>query len=198
MVVSGTIKISVMNLPLYLRSISNISEQAEQEISSLFIREELPKGHFLYKAGEVCHRIYYIESGLARVYYNTLNGKEITQWFFPENSFLTAVECFYNRKPTIVYCELLEDSVVYSIRYAEMEEMLSENHAMAQFAFHAVYALTRQLSEYITGIKFQSAEDRYNALMKDYPGIFQRVKLGHIASFLGITQETLSRIRAGK
>jgi hypothetical protein len=79
-----------------------------------------------------------------------------------------------------------------------MEAMLSENHEMAQFAFHAVYALTRKLSEYITGIKFQSAEDRYNALMKDYPGIFQRVKLGHIASFLGITQETLSRIRAGK
>jgi CRP-like cAMP-binding protein len=187
-----------MTFPPYIRSIPNLSEQTEQEISSVFKREVLPRGHFLYRAGEVCHHIYYVETGLARVYYNTLNGKEITQWFFPENSFLTAVDCFYNRKPTMFYGELLEDSVVYSIRYAEMEAMLSENHEMAQFAFHAVYALTRKLSEYITGIKFQSAEDRYNALMKDYPGIFQRVKLGHIASFLGITQETLSRIRAGK
>ena len=187
-----------MNFPPYIRSIANLSEKTEHEIGSVFKREEFNKGHFLYSAGEVCHHIYYIEKGLARVYYNTSNGKEITQWFFPENSFLTAVDSFYNRKPTMVYCELLEDSVVYSIRYTEMEAMLDQNHDMAKFAFHAIYALTKKLSEYIIGIKFQSAEDRYNALMKEYPGIFQRARLGHIASFLGITQETLSRIRAGK
>lgn len=98
-----------MKFPTYIRSITNLSEKSELEINSVFIREEFNKGHFLYRAGEVCHHIYYIEKGLARVYYNTPNGKEITQWFFPENSFLTAVDSFYNRKPTMVYCELLED-----------------------------------------------------------------------------------------
>lgn len=79
-----------------------------------------------------------------------------------------------------------------------MELMLNENHELAKLAFHAVYELAKKLSEYIIGLKFQSAEDRYNALMNEYPKVFQRSKLGHIASFLGITQETLSRIRAGK
>lgn len=187
-----------MKLPPYIRNLARLSDQTEQEISAVFKRDELPRGHMLYRPGEICHHIYYIEKGLAREYYETVNGKEITQWFFADNSFLTAVDSFYNHLPTKVYCELLEDSVVYSIRYTEMETLLNASHEMARFAFHAVYELTGKLSAYIIGIKFQSAEERYNALMKEYPLIFQRARLGHIASFLGITQETLSRIRAGK
>ena len=138
------------------------------------------------------------KKGLARIYYNTRSGKEITAWFFAENSFLTAHDSFYQQKPAPSCCELLEDSVVYSLKYTDMQAMLNENHDMAKFAFHAVFELAKKLTEFINGIKFQSAEERYNALMFNYPNIFQRARLGHIASFLGITQETLSRIRAGK
>ncbi len=187
-----------MHLPPYIKNAANLSDQTEKEISTIFRMDEFPKGHFLYRQGEICQHIYYIEKGLARVFYVTEGGKEITQWFFAENNFLTAVDSFYHHKPTLVNCELLEDSVVYSLKYSEMEAMLNENHEMARFAFHAVYELAKKLAEYMIGMKFQSAEDRYNALMKEYPHIFQRAKLGHIASFLGITQETLSRIRAGK
>lgn len=187
-----------MNLPPFIKSIADLSPQAEQELSSVFHKEEFPKGHFLFRQGEVCRHIFYIEKGLARIYYNTSGGKEITAWFFAENSFLTAHDSFYQHKPAPSYCELLEDSVVYSLKYTDMEEMMNENHAMAKFAFHAVFELAKKLTEFINGIKFQSAEERYNALMQHYPNIFQRAKLGHIASFLGITQETLSRIRGGK
>jgi CRP-like cAMP-binding protein len=189
---------TTMNLPLYIKNISNLSDQTEQKLGAVFKREEFPKGHHLYEQGEICQHIFYIERGFARVYYYTAGGKEITQWFFADNSFLTAVDSFYHHKPTMVFCELLEDSVIYSLKYSDMETMLNEEHDLAKLSFHAVYELAKKLSEYIIGIKFQSAEDRYNALMKEYPQIFQRAKLGHIASFLGITQETLSRIRAGK
>jgi CRP/FNR family transcriptional regulator, anaerobic regulatory protein len=187
-----------MNIHQQIKAVSGLSPQITQKIGEFFQRDDYPKGHFLYRQGEICQHIYYIEKGLARVYYFTESGKEITQWFFAENNFLTAVDSFYHHKPTSVYCELLEDSVIYSIKYSEMEAMLDENHEMARFAFHTVYELARMLSSYISAMKFQSAEERYNALMKEYPRIFQRAKLGHIASFLGITQETLSRIRAGK
>lgn len=187
-----------MDLPVNIKSVANFSDQTQQKLSAVFKRSELSKGHLLYQQGEICQHIFYIEKGLARVYYYTGSGKEITQWFFAENSFLTAVDSFYHHKPTMVYCELLEDSVIYSLKYTDLENMLNDDHDMAKLAFHAVYELARKLSEYIIGLKFQSAEDRYKALMKEYPKIFQRAKLGHIASFLGITQETLSRIRAGK
>ena len=187
-----------MNLPIYIKNIANLSDEAEQKLSTVFKRDELSKGHFLYRQGEISQHIFYIEKGIVRVFYYTETGKEITQWFFAENGFLTAVDSFYHHKPTMVYCELLEDSVIYSLKYTDMETMLDENQKMAKLAFHAVYELAKKLSEYIIGLKFQSAEDRYKTLMKEYPQIFQRAKLGHIASFLGITQETLSRIRAGK
>lgn len=187
-----------MNLPTDIKSISGLSDLAKQKIGDSFVRDEYPKGHFLYRQGEICQHIYYIEKGLARVFYLTEGGKEITQWFFADNNFLTAVDSFYHHQPTPVSCELLEDSIVYSLKYSEMEAMLNENHEMARFSFYTVYEMARMLSSYISAMKFQSAEERYNALMKEYPRIFQRAKLGHIASFLGITQETLSRIRAGK
>ena len=187
-----------MNLPSNIKSTVGLSDKAKQKIGDIFLREEFPKGHLLYRQGEICQHIFYIEKGLARVYYLTEGGKEVTQWFFAETNFFTAVDSFYHHIPTQVYCELLEDSVIYSLKYSEMEAMLNDNHEMARFAFHTVFELARMLSSYISAMKFQSAEERYNALMKEYPGIFQRAKLGHIASFLGITQETLSRIRAGK
>jgi CRP-like cAMP-binding protein len=187
-----------MSLPPYIKNLGNLSMQTEQAIGSVFKRDEFPKGHFLYAQGDICQHIYFIEKGIVRIYYFTDAGKEITQWFFAENSFFTAIDSYYNHKPTMVNCELLEDSVVYSLKYSEMEAMLNKNHDWAKLVFQVVYAIAKQLSQYIIVIKFQSAEDRYNALMKEYPQIFQRAKLGHIASFLGITQETLSRIRAGK
>lgn len=187
-----------MNLLSYIKLTTQLSKETEIKMEALFQREELSKGHFLFRMGEVCNRIYFLEKGLARIYYHTEFGKEITAWFFAENSFLTAHDSFYHHKPVSNYCELLEDAVVCSIKYAEMEAMLNENHEMAKFAFHAVFELAKLQTEYINGIKFQRAEDRYNALMEKYPNIFQRAKLGHIASFLGITQETLSRIRGAK
>ena len=187
-----------MNLPPFVKNIPSLSTVAEEKIAAIFKREDLPKGHFLYKQGDICQHIFYIEKGLARVFYYTESGKEITSWFSTDGTFITAIDSFYQHKPTRVYCELLEDSVVHSIKYTEMEGMLDENHEMARFAFYTVYEIAKKLTEFISGTKFQSAEDRYNALIINYPTMFQRVKLGHIASFLGVTQETLSRIRAGK
>ena len=95
-------------------------------------------------------------------------------------------------------CELCENSLVYSIPYSRLEAMLDEHPGLAKFAFYTVLEITRKISGLMAGIKFQTAEERYNTLMQDFPSVFQRAQLGHIASFLGITQETLSRIRAGK
>ncbi|MCE1198363.1 MAG: Crp/Fnr family transcriptional regulator [Marinilabiliales bacterium] len=187
-----------MRLPAYIKSMAQLSAESESKIAQAFHRRELQKGELLFRQGEVCHHIFYIEKGLARVFYNTESGKDVTAWFFADNNFFTAHDSFYQHKPAPNNCELLEDSDVYTLTYSEMVAMLNDNHDMAKFAFHTVYLLAKQQAEFINGIKFQSAEERYNALMHHYPNIFQRAKLRHIASFLGITQETLSRIRGGK
>jgi len=177
---------------------TSLLENKMDYILGIFQREELPKGHLLYKKGEVCRRIYFIQKGIARVYYTSRKGKDITAWFSAENTFITALDSFAGNVPTNDYCELLEPSVVYWIDYPQLEIMLMGNSDNARLAFHVVIEILKKLTEFITSIKFQSAKDRFDSLINDYPAIFLRVPLGHIASYLGITQETLSRMRAKK
>jgi CRP-like cAMP-binding protein len=187
-----------MNIPEYFKKKANLSDEAEKIVQATFIREELPQGHFLFKRDEICRHIFFIEQGFARVYYFSESGREITAEFFSENSFITAIDSFYHHKPTKDYCVLTEDSVVYSISYSEFKTLFGKHHEIAKFGFHVIFNMAKEMTEYISNLKFQTAEDKYNALLAKNPNILQRVSLGNIASYLGITQETLSRIRGGK
>jgi CRP/FNR family transcriptional regulator, anaerobic regulatory protein len=185
-----------LNLPQHIKNFVNLTSEEEQEIGSLFHRKELPRGHLLFQQGDICHHAYFLEKGLARYYYYSDKGKEITGWFFAENQFIAALDSFRKHKPTNNYCELLEDSIIYSISYSHFEEMINKSHAMAKFFFRVMYWGASKLAEPI--YQFQTAEERYKILLQDYPFLFQRVKLCYIASYLGITPETLSRLRAEK
>ena len=186
-----------MGLSEYLKNTARLSDSLEEELKNLFEPKEFYKGDFLFKQGELCRHLYYIKKGLVRVYYYSGSGKEITAWFSAENSLVTAIDSFYYHKPTHDYCEVLEDSVVYPINFSEWDIILNSEKG-ARLAFYILYDITRKMTDYITSIKFQSAEERYKALIKEYPSILQRTSLGDIASYLGITQETLSRIRTNK
>ena len=186
-----------MELSDYLKNNTMLSDSLEEELKNLFEPKEISKGNFLFKQGELCQHLYYIKKGLVRVYYYSGSGKEITAWFSAENTLVTAIDSFYYHKPTRDYCEVLEDSVVYPINFSEWDIILNSEKG-ARLAFYILYDITRKMTDFISTIKFQSAEERYKALINEYPSILQRTSLGHIASYLGITQETLSRIRSNK
>jgi len=186
-----------MELSEYFKNIAKPSDSLEDVLKNFFEPKELSKGDHLFKEGDICRHMFYIEKGLVRVYYYSDRGKEITAWFSAENTLVTAIDSFYNHKPTSDYCEVLEDSVVFPISFSEFEIILNSEKG-ARIAFHILYEITRKMTEYISSIKFLSAEERFKALIIEYPTIQQRTSLGHIASYLGITQETLSRIRAMK
>lgn len=186
-----------MKIPKQIKKIAKLPDSFNSELESIFERREVKKGELLFEEGTICHHVFFIDKGLVRIYYYSNSGKEITAWFFQENSYFTAIDSFYNHRPTHDFCEALENSVIYTIKYTELENLLNKEYG-ARMAFHVLYELMKKMTEFIVTIKFQSAEDRYNIMLKEYPSIFQRVTLGHIASYLGITQETLSRIRAAK
>jgi CRP-like cAMP-binding protein len=186
-----------MELSEYLKNIAKLSNSLEEDLKNLFEPREFSKGDHLFKEGEICRHMFYIEKGLVRVYYYSVSGKEITAWFSAENTLITALDSFYYHRPTHDYCEALEDSVVYPINFSDFETILNSEKG-ARLAFYILYEITRKMTEFIGSIKFQSAEERYKALINENPEILQRTSLGHIASYLGITQETLSRIRSNK
>jgi CRP-like cAMP-binding protein len=185
-----------LSLPQHIKNHVNLTSQEEQEIGKLFHREEFSKGHFLFHQGDICRHAYFLEKGLARLYHNSSKGKEITDWFFAENQFIAALDSFRKHKPTNFNCVLLEDSIIYSIKSSDFEEMIDKSHAMTKFFFRVMYWGACKLAEPM--YQFQTAEERYKTLLQEYPFLFQRVQLSYIASFLGITPETLSRLRAGK
>jgi CRP-like cAMP-binding protein len=186
-----------MEISEFLKNIAKLSDSLEDDLKNLSEPKKFSKGEHLFKEGDICRHMFYIEKGLFRVYYISDNGKEITAWFSAENTLITALDSFYYNKATHVYCEALEDSVVYPIKFSEFEIILNSEKG-ARVAFYILYEITRKMTEFISSIKFQTADERYKALIKEFPTIQQRTSLGHIASYLGITQETLSRIRANK
>jgi CRP/FNR family transcriptional regulator, anaerobic regulatory protein len=187
-----------MNVIEYLNSFVPLSAEATAYISDKIRREVLPKNYLLNRADEVCGKIFFIEKGLVRRYYYNEDGKEVTDSFGLENSFATSFDSFFQRQPSRYFIELLEDSIVHSMTYAEVETELNNFPEIQSVSRLVLVQILEQALDKNAALQFKTARLRYRYMTEKHPEILQRVSLGHIASYLGITQETLSRIRAIK
>jgi CRP-like cAMP-binding protein len=179
----------------HINQYCKLSDEALSALSSALTRKELPKGTFLISQGKVCNHVYFLEVGCVRGFY-TLEEKEITYWFAFENTFVTSLYSFITRKPGAENIQLLEDSVLWSVGYNDLQKLYStyaEIERLGRVIYERYYVM---LEERFLSIHFKEARERYDILLKNNPHILQRVPLGYVASFLGITQETLSRIRS--
>jgi signal-transduction protein with cAMP-binding, CBS, and nucleotidyltransferase domain len=174
---------------------TQLSADSRQAFSSVLKRFEFPKGHLLVKPNSICNYLYFIESGLSRTFYYK-DGKDVTDWISAENSFACSIISFITRKPDIRAIELLEPSILFSLHNEDMEKLCSGYHDIENFVRNLVSFGLVQLQQKFDDLHFASALQRYQTLMAGNPGFIQRVPLGMIASYLGITQETLSRIRS--
>lgn len=178
-----------------ISSILPISVDLEKRLQEILHIESFPKKHFLLKEGQVCNHIYFIAKGLVRSYH--LKGdKEVTNWFMKESDLIISVSSFYKRVPSKEYVHLLEDCTLLSIHYDELQQLYKdfvEFNIVGRVLTEKYYILSE---ERLAAIRLQKAEDRLHFISETYPDILQRASLGHIASYLGITLETISRIRA--
>lgn len=167
-------------------------------LHSFMTEETRLKGEVIIHEGEVHHSVYFIKSGAMRSYYINKDGKDVTHWFGFEGDVAASLGNFINSKPSLENIELLEDSVVLKISRSKLLELFSTNLEMANFGRKlAEYALL-EMEEQILLTQFTDAKSRYLSLIDKFPQLLKRVKLGHISSYLGITQVTLSRIRSEK
>lgn len=168
-----------------------------QNIGQVANFETISKGSLLVKEGQIAHRLYFLEKGTARTYYYH-KAKDITSWIYKENMPFTAWYSFLNGKPSFENVEILEKSTVVSFTKDNLERLYNQHPQFNQYGRKMVERQLSYLDAFYKGYLFMTAKERYDLLLSTFPDITQRVNLGHIASLLGISQETLSRIRAKK
>lgn len=183
------------NLFATLNNIQMLPPDLRLRLNELVVEESFPKKALLLKAGMVSHRIYFIKKGFVRAFYFK-DSNAYTTWFMGEGEIIISVYSFFSRKPSFESIEVLEDCVLQSISWEQLQEIY---HTFPTFnvtgrIITEQYYIRRE--ERAIDLQTLTATKRYEKLLADYPRIAQIASLGQIATYLGIKQETLSRIRA--
>jgi len=180
-----------------LNSIYPLSKELVQHLSTILKVLELSKKDYLLKAGRVCENVYFIKKGLVRCFY-VKDDLEVCSWFMKEGDVIFSVKSFYTQTPSYESIQILEDSIFYYISYKELQHIYNtflEFNYIRGVLTERYYLLSEERSY---SIRMQRAYERYQYLKNNHNELLRRVSSRYIASYIGITEETLSRIRSGK
>lgn len=184
-------------LKTFFHSIYPLSDQATEDLTATCILKSLPKNYFLLRQGENCSHVWIVMKGLIRHYYVDTKGREINTWFSDENSVSTTASLFEGQSPSFENIQLLEDSVVFELAIDDLKDLLLKHHSLCLWYIKALESIYIAYSEKrIDELYSLDAKARYERLLTDHPTFINRISLGNLASYLRITQETLSRIRS--
>ncbi len=180
---------------VHLRKYHILSPEAQTAVQNCFKQIILSKNELLLEEGKICRHLYFLEQGALRGFYN-LDGKEITYWFAFEGDFVTSFHSFTTQEPAVENIQLLEGSILWAISKETLSDLFNRFHEIERLVRIAYEKYYIRLEERFVNAQFKTAAERYEQLMLQTPHILERVPLGQIASYLGISQETLSRIRS--
>ncbi|MGJ8667523.1 MAG: Crp/Fnr family transcriptional regulator [Patiriisocius sp.] len=183
------------NLKTFLTSNLDIDEKELTSIIENCTVKNYKKNEFLLQKNEQCTHTFFVEKGLLRQYSIDKKGKEHILSFGPENWFVTDRESSYFNKPSVYYIQALEDSQVVLIDETFMEKLSKKIETFTNFNNRLLHNHIRQLQNRINLLLSADAEVRYLEFIKMYPDILMRVPQTMVASYLGITPESLSRVR---
>lgn len=174
-----------------------LSIECKQELIERSTFRTFHKGEIVVREGQYSKKAYLIMEGCARAFY-LKNGKDISDWFTFENQFMASIVSFFSNQSSPHNVEFVEESSVMEFSKDLVDELSEKYHEFERFISQIVTETMLGLCERLHTIQFARAEERYDHLLGIYPEITNRIPLTHIASYLGITLETLSRIRNPK
>ncbi|TDQ23864.1 Crp/Fnr family transcriptional regulator [Tenacibaculum caenipelagi] len=174
-----------------------LSTECQQELIASSKVCVYKKGDIVVREGQFSKKVFFIVQGCSRAYY-LKDGKDISDWFTFENQFMASIVSFFSNEPSPHYVEFIEDSTVLEFSKDTVDKLSQKHHDFERLISKIVTETMLGLCERLYTIQFNKAEERYKHLLSIYPFITNRIPLTHIASYLGITLETLSRIRNPK
>jgi CRP-like cAMP-binding protein len=179
----------------FLEQFQAISEEARLAILKISTPVYITKNTELQAIGKTCKTIYFIKKGIARIYY-LKDGIDITESFAWENQLIVRVESLFTNKPSTKAIQAIEETEIIAIDATKLFALYDEFHEIERLFRKVFEASHVETINRIESIQFHSAEERYHNLLHESPEIIQRVPLKYVSSYLGITQVSLSRIRA--
>ncbi len=172
-----------------------VSDHLQEELTSRVKEQAYKKGALVHDAGKICTQNYFIQQGLMRLYF-LKDGKEVSDYFGAEGEWVNSPRSMMFRQLDHYYIDALEDCEVLTLSVVDLVYLFDHFPEMERYARLSMGSMFYQFMERITSLRFTSAKEKYQHFCEVYNDIYHRIPLGMIASYLGITQETLSRIRA--
>ena len=177
------------------RKYSTMTHDELDILESVLVPMKFAKGEIILKEGDVCEHIYYVERGLTRQFYFK-NGKELTEHIGVEHTIVMCIESLFKEKPTYLQLEALEPTLIYAMPKRRLEEVALHN-VNIQILYRKILEESLIISQvHADMLRFETAQDRYLKLCKQSPQVVLRAPLVYVASYLQMTPETLSRVRA--
>ncbi len=183
------------NLTSYLTSNLNIDEKEILSIVENCAKRIFKKDEFLIRPNEICGHTFFVEKGLLRQYSIDRKGKEHILQFAPEGWFVSDRESVYFKQPSQYFIQALEDTQVVLINEHFIHLLKKEVPSFNDFNNRLLHNHIRHLQNRINSLLSTQAEDRYLSFIKMYPDVLLRIPQTMVASYLGITPESLSRVR---
>lgn len=178
----------------FLHSIHPLSDGLVEYLALHLKIKNLAKKEFLLKAGHVSKDICFIGKGLLRCFY-LIEEKEVSSWFMKEGDVIISVDSFFHQIPSYESIQALDDCTLHYITYDELQ-FTYRNFPEFNFAGRVLTEQYYTLSEQrLYAMRMQRASDRYRYLMQHHPELILRVPSKYLASYLGITEVTLSNIK---
>lgn len=172
-----------------------LNEEHLVQYSEILKRVHLKRKEFLIEAGDICSFIGFVQEGVLRTYVHT-EAEEYNIDFHLPNSFVSGYKSFLTQTPTKAYIQALSDTTVYIISYSDYQNLLKNSTDWYRLGKYIVDALFIIKCKRESSLLMESATERYKSFLKEYPQIEQLVAQYHIASYLGIKPESLSRIKS--
>ena len=181
----------------FCNQFSELDKPATEELFKNIQTKTFKKGEYLLKSGQVCRHLFFINEGLAKSFF-IRDDKEFIMRFFAENFMFSVFDSYIKQTPSNYSIIALEPIKVTVISHNKMVELCKKYHCMETFFSKLVSLVAIKMMKRISSMLEENAEERYNQFVKENKAIIQRISLGDLAQYLGITQQSLSRIRAQK
>ncbi|VXD11112.1 Crp/Fnr family transcriptional regulator [Marinoscillum sp. 108] len=177
-------------------AIAPLNTEIQTRLEQIIAHNIFPKNTALLEIGKKAQSMFFIHKGLARAFYFH-DGRDVTDYFATDGQFIGAVPSLFTGLPSQKGIHLIEESDIYHFAAADFEKLCAEYHVIEHIARRMTNFAMIQEQERIESLRFYSMKERYELMEKKYPGIMNRCPLHYIASYLGTTQVSISRIRAG-